>query len=112
MRTFRDLASTRGTSMDQRSAARHRILRAATIEFGGSTIPCMVRNMSDAGARLRSIAENSASPMLEVVILDAAYALPLVVERVEPPWRHAVERSVQDHCDISDKPEIRRDAFS
>ncbi len=38
--------------MDQRTAARHRILRAATIEFAGSTIPCMVRNMSDAGAML------------------------------------------------------------
>jgi PilZ domain len=38
--------------MDQRSAARHRILRAATIEFGGNTIPCMVRNMSDVGAML------------------------------------------------------------
>ena len=38
--------------MDQRSAARHRILRAAMIEFGGNTIPCMVRNMSDAGAML------------------------------------------------------------
>ena len=38
--------------MDQRSAARHRILKAAAIEFGGSTIPCMVRNMSDAGAML------------------------------------------------------------
>jgi hypothetical protein len=38
--------------MDQRTAARHRILRAATIEFGGSTISCMVRNMSDAGAML------------------------------------------------------------
>jgi hypothetical protein len=38
--------------MDQRTAARHRILRPATIEFGGSTIPSMVRNMSDAGAML------------------------------------------------------------
>ncbi len=38
--------------MDRRTAARHRILRPATIEFGGSTIPCMVRNMSDAGAML------------------------------------------------------------
>jgi hypothetical protein len=38
--------------MDQRSAARHRILTAATIEFEGNTIPCMVRNMSDAGAML------------------------------------------------------------
>jgi hypothetical protein len=39
-------------------------------------------------------------------MLDAADALPLAVERAEPPWRQAVERSVQDHCDVSDKPEI------
>ncbi len=38
--------------MDQRSAARNRILRPATIEFGGSAIPCMVRNISGAGAML------------------------------------------------------------
>jgi len=68
--------------------------------------------MSDAGARLRSIAEHRASPILEVVMADAADALPLAVERAEPPWRQAVERSVQDHCDVSDKPEIGRDAFS
>jgi hypothetical protein len=45
-------------------------------------------------------------------MLDAADALPLAVERAEPSWRRAVERSVQDHCDVSDKPEIGRDAFS
>ena len=57
--------------------------------------------------RLPNIAHR---PILEVVLLDAADALPLAVERTEPPWRQAVERSVQDHCDVSD--EIGRDAFS
>jgi hypothetical protein len=53
------------------------------------------------------------SPILEVVMLDVADALPLAVERAEPPWRQAIERSsVQDLCDVSDKPEIGRDAFS
>lgn len=45
-------------------------------------------------------------------MLDAADALPLGVERAEPPWRQAVERPMQDHCDVSDKPEIGRDASS
>ena len=45
-------------------------------------------------------------------MLEAADALPLAVERVEPPWRQAVERSVRDHCDVSDKPEIGQDVFS
>jgi len=35
-----------------------------------------------------------------------------ILNDLEPPWRQAVERSVQDHCDVSDKPEIGRDAFS
>ena len=52
------------------------------------------------------------SPILEFVMLDVADALPLAVERAKPPWRQAVERSsVQDLCDVSDKPEIGRDAF-
>jgi hypothetical protein len=38
--------------MDQRSAVRHRVLKAGKIVFDGSAITCMVRNMSDAGAML------------------------------------------------------------
>jgi PilZ domain len=38
--------------MEKRSAARQRVLKAATIGFGGGEITCMVRNMSDTGAML------------------------------------------------------------
>jgi hypothetical protein len=38
--------------MDQRSAVRHRVLKAGKIVFDGSAITCMVRNMSDVGAML------------------------------------------------------------
>jgi hypothetical protein len=38
---------------EKRTAARHRVLKAAaTIEFGGGAIDCMVRNLSDVGAAL------------------------------------------------------------
>jgi hypothetical protein len=37
---------------DRRSNARHRVLKAGTIEFGGGAIDCTVRNFSDAGAAL------------------------------------------------------------
>jgi hypothetical protein len=37
---------------DHRTAPRHRVLRAETIEFGGGAINCMVRNLSNAGAAL------------------------------------------------------------
>jgi PilZ domain len=37
---------------EHRNAPRHRVLKAATIEFGGGAIDCVVRNMSDKGAAL------------------------------------------------------------
>jgi PilZ domain len=37
---------------DHRTAPRHRVLKAGTIEFGGGAINCMVRNLSNAGAAL------------------------------------------------------------
>jgi hypothetical protein len=37
---------------EKRTTARHRVLKAGTIEFGGGGIDCMVRNISDAGAAL------------------------------------------------------------
>ena len=37
---------------DNRSAPRHKVLKAATISFGGGAINCTVRNLSDGGASL------------------------------------------------------------
>ena len=37
---------------EHRIAARHRILKAGTIEFGGGAIDCTVRNISATGAAL------------------------------------------------------------
>lgn len=37
---------------DNRIAARHRVLKGAKIEFGGSAIDCTIRNLSDTGAAL------------------------------------------------------------
>lgn len=37
---------------ERRSKARHRVLKAGTIEFGGGAISCTVRNFSDTGAAL------------------------------------------------------------
>jgi PilZ domain len=38
--------------VDKRSTARHRVLKAGTMEFDGSAFTCMVRNLSDTGAML------------------------------------------------------------
>jgi len=37
---------------ERRDKARHRVLKAGTIEFGGGAIDCTVRNFSDIGAAL------------------------------------------------------------
>lgn len=37
---------------EKRIVARHRVLKAATIAFGGGGISCVVRNVSEAGAAL------------------------------------------------------------
>jgi hypothetical protein len=37
---------------EKRIASRHRVLKAATIAFGGGGISCVVRNVSEAGAAL------------------------------------------------------------
>ena len=38
---------------DKRGSPRRRVLKAGSIEFGGLTIACMVRNISETGAALR-----------------------------------------------------------
>jgi PilZ domain len=38
--------------VETRTAARHRVLKAGTINFGGSAIDCTVRNLSSTGAAL------------------------------------------------------------
>jgi len=35
---------------EHRTAPRHRVLKAGTIEFSGESLPCTVRNLSAAGA--------------------------------------------------------------
>jgi len=37
---------------DKRAVSRHRVLKTATIEFGGGAIDCTVRNISGIGAAL------------------------------------------------------------
>jgi hypothetical protein len=37
---------------ESRRAARHRVLKAGVISFGGAAITCTVRNLSDTGASL------------------------------------------------------------
>ena len=40
---------------ERRDKARHRVLKAGTIEFGGGGIDCTVRNISETGAALEVV---------------------------------------------------------
>jgi hypothetical protein len=40
---------------EHRVAARHRVLKAGTISFGGDGIDCTVRNLSETGAALEVV---------------------------------------------------------
>jgi hypothetical protein len=42
---------------EHRAVQRHRVLKAGTIEFGGNTISCTVRNRSEAGAMLEVVSQ-------------------------------------------------------
>ncbi len=37
---------------DQRESSRRRVLKAGTIQFGGDSVPCMLRNISETGASI------------------------------------------------------------
>ncbi|MCK1319031.1 MULTISPECIES: PilZ domain-containing protein [unclassified Bradyrhizobium] len=37
---------------NQRTASREKVLKPGMIEFGGNAVPCIVRNVSEAGASL------------------------------------------------------------
>ncbi|MGO9359264.1 MAG: PilZ domain-containing protein [Xanthobacteraceae bacterium] len=40
---------------EHRIAPRHRVLKAATISFGGGAIDCTIRNLSETGAALEVV---------------------------------------------------------
>jgi len=67
---------------NQRVVARHRVLKAGTIEFNGGGLSCMVRNMSSKGAAL-----DVASP----VGIPEHFTLVVVADRLRMPchvvWR-------------------------
>ncbi len=49
---------------DNRSAPRHKVLKATTISFGGGAISCTVRNLSDGGASLEVASPRTPMPVI------------------------------------------------
>ena len=79
-------------SGDERGVVRRRVLKAAIIAFNGrhSTLPCFVRDLSDAGARIRIDGSINAPDTFELLIeLDGLEA------ECEVAWRQGDEIGIR-----------------
>ncbi|MGO4716065.1 PilZ domain-containing protein [Bradyrhizobium sp. 2TAF24] len=83
---------------DNRSAPRHKVLKAAMISFGGGAISCTVRNLSDSGASLE-VASPIGIPDSVVLELEGGG------RRCRVVWRKEKRIGVR-FVDRKDKPEV------
>jgi hypothetical protein len=67
--------------VETRTAFRHRVLKAATIEFGGNSIDCAIRDLSTTGAQLEVSNQKTAGipAKFTLVIPGDALHLPCAV---------------------------------
>jgi PilZ domain len=65
--------------VETRIATRHRVLKTATIEFGGDTIDCTVRNLSTTGAALEVPSQMGIPAKFTLVVPGDALRLPCAV---------------------------------
>ncbi len=78
--------------VDHRRQSRKRMLKGGTIAFNGrhSTMPCVVRDLSDTGARLQVAQANSVPDTFELLIDLDGFEAP-----VEVAWRDLTEVGVR-----------------
>jgi hypothetical protein len=65
--------------VETRIAFRHRVSKAATIEFGGDAIVCVVRNLSTTGAALEVSSQLGIPATFTLVVPGDALHLPCAV---------------------------------
>jgi hypothetical protein len=67
--------------VETRIALRHRVVKAGTIEFGSSSINCMVRNLPTTGAALEVSNQIGIPPKFTLVVPQDGLYLPCNVVR-------------------------------
>jgi hypothetical protein len=67
--------------IEKRAAPRHRVLKGATIAFGGSGVACTVRNLSSNGAALDFAGSVTLPPSFMLVIEADQF-----IRRCRPVW--------------------------
>ena len=70
------------TLIEKRSARRHKVLKGATIAFGGNGVECTVRNLSSRGAALDVANPARLPPSFTLVIQTDQF-----IRRCRPVWR-------------------------
>jgi PilZ domain len=70
------------TLIEKRSAPRHKVLKGATIAFGGNGVECTVRNLSSRGAALE-VTNSVGLPPSFVLLIEADQ----FIRRCRPVWR-------------------------
>jgi hypothetical protein len=68
---------------EKRSVPRHRVLKGATIAFGGHGVECTVRNLSCNGAAL-DLTDPAALPPSFTLVIEADR----LIRRCRPVWRN------------------------
>jgi len=70
------------TLIEKRSAPRYKVLKGATIAFGGNGVECTVRNLSSNGAALEVANPAHLPPSFTLVIETDQF-----IRRCRPVWR-------------------------
>jgi hypothetical protein len=76
------IATMTDSRIEKRSAPRHRVLKGATIAFGGNGVECTVRNLSSSGAALDVATPVGLPPSFTLVIETDQF-----IRRCRPVWR-------------------------
>jgi hypothetical protein len=70
-------------TVEKRSAPRYKVLKGATIAFGGNGVECTVRNLSSSGAAIE-VASPADLPASFMLVIEADQ----FIRRCRPVWRN------------------------
>jgi hypothetical protein len=76
------IATMTDSRIEKRLAPRYKVLKAATIAFGGNGVDCTVRNLSSSGAAIE-IANPAGLPPSFMLVIEADQ----FIRRCRPVWR-------------------------
>jgi hypothetical protein len=76
------IATMTESRIEKRSVPRYKVLKGATIAFGGNGVDCTVRNLSSSGAAIE-VADPACLPPSFMLVIEADQ----FIRRCRPVWR-------------------------